>query len=64
MALVAVADHMANYVQREQRVEGYDATGNTAWAPAAHVVPGRRLEELAEGILGEAKQEAEDASAA
>jgi HD-like signal output (HDOD) protein len=63
VALVAVADHMANYVQREQRAEGYDATLNPAWAVLQpFVAPGRRLEELAEGIMEEAKQEAEDVS--
>lgn len=63
VALVAVADHMANYVQRERRAEGYDATLNTAWAVLQpYAAPGRRLEELAEGIMEEAKKEAEDVS--
>lgn len=63
VALVAVADHMANYFQREQRVEGYDAAGNPAWAVLQpHVAPGRRFEELAEGVFSEATREAEEAS--
>ena len=63
VALVAVADHMANYHQREQRVEGYDAATNPAWPVLQpYVVAGRRLEELAEGVLAEAKEEAEDSA--
>ncbi len=61
VALVAVADHMANYVQREQRVAGYDAAANPAWPVLRpHVAPNRRFEEVAEGVLTEAQQEAED----
>src|SRR5262249_10922461 len=63
VALVAVADHMANYVQRENRAEGYDAATNPMWAVLRpHVAPDRRLEELAEGILTEAMKEADDAN--
>ena len=61
VALVAVADHMANYAQREQRTEGYDTASNTAWPVLEpHVPSGRRFEELAEGVLAEARKEAED----
>jgi len=61
VALVAVADHMANYVQREHRAEGYDAADNSAWVLLEpHVPPGRCFEELAEGVLSEARKEAED----
>jgi HD-like signal output (HDOD) protein len=63
VALVAVADHMANHVQREQRCEGYDAALNSAWPVLQpYVAPGRRLEEIAEGVMDEAKKEAEDVS--
>jgi HD-like signal output (HDOD) protein len=62
VALVAVADHMANYFQRQQRVEGYDAANNPAWdLLRPYVMAGRRLEEWAEGVLGEAAKEAEEA---
>jgi HD-like signal output (HDOD) protein len=61
VALVAVADHMANHVQREQRVEGYEAESNPSWPLLQpHVTSGRLLVELADDVLTEAKQEAED----
>jgi hypothetical protein len=63
VALVAVADHMANHVQRQRRADGYDAVGNAAWAVLQpHVASDRRLEEIAEGILTEAMTEAEEVS--
>jgi HD-like signal output (HDOD) protein len=63
VALVAVADHMANHVQRHQRADGYGAADNPAWAVLRpHVAPARRLEELADGVLAEAKDETEHAS--
>jgi HD-like signal output (HDOD) protein len=61
VALVAVADHVANYAQREQRAEGYDAAANPAWPVLQpFVAADRRLEELAEGVLVEARKEADD----
>ncbi len=62
VALVAVADHMANYVQREKRADGYDATRNPAWTVLQPYVVRGRLEELADGVLDEATKEAEDVS--
>src|SRR5207244_5227879 len=60
VALVAVADHMANYFQREQRVEGYDATANPAWPVLQQYVPaGRDFVELADGVFMEAVDEGE-----
>jgi HD-like signal output (HDOD) protein len=54
VALVAAADHMANYFQRAQRFEGYDAAANPAWpllgAP----------DEVAEAVMAEALREAEE----
>jgi HD-like signal output (HDOD) protein len=60
VALVAVADHMANYAQRAQRTDGYPAAENAAWAVLEPYVGAGRLEEVAEGILDEAMKEAID----
>jgi HD-like signal output (HDOD) protein len=62
VALVAVADHMANYVQRQHRSDGYDAALNPAWPVLQPYVARGRLEEWADGVLDEATKEAEDVS--
>ena len=31
VGMVATADDMANYIQREGKIEGYDPTGNLGW---------------------------------
>jgi HD-like signal output (HDOD) protein len=60
VALVAAADHMANYYQREQRVEGYDAAANPAWlALQPHVATRRDVPSLARDQLGEAVEVAQ-----
>jgi len=65
VALVALADHMANYFQREKRVEGYDPASNPAWPllePLA--APGMGFEEQALEVLTETAQEVEEVGAA
>ena len=58
VALVAVADHMANYFQREQRVDGYAAASNTAGPLLQeHVASGRNFLALADDVLTDAVNE-------
>ncbi len=65
VALVALADHMANYFHREKRTDGYDAASNPAWPLLEPLVPGERsFLEQAEEILAETAQEVEDVGVA
>jgi HD-like signal output (HDOD) protein len=63
VALVAVADHMANYYQRQQQVEGYEAAANPSWPVLQTHVTGRRdLADLAADLFAEAVEEAQHAA--
>jgi HD-like signal output (HDOD) protein len=65
VALVGVADHMANYVQREGRAEGYDPESNPSWIILQpHAAPGHYFEEVAGTVLAEAVQEANNLTGA
>ena len=59
-ALVACADHLANFYQRERRSEGYDAASNPAWPllAARAGLDDVDFEELAQPILAAAIEEA------
>ena len=64
VALVATADHIANYYQRDHQIEGYDAESNVGWhVLESHLGSGARarpFSEVAAAVLAEATKEAED----
>ena len=62
VALVALADQMANYFEREKRAEGFDATSTVAWPLLKPLVdPGdEEFKDQAIEVLTEAAREAEE----
>lgn len=63
VALVAAADDMANYAQRERKIAGYTLEGNLGWpllVPEEDATARERLAALVPGVLEEALREAGD----
>jgi HD-like signal output (HDOD) protein len=58
VALVATADHMANYMQRENQVEGYDPLTNSGWEYLLPFVRGGDFNAIAAPVMTQAAKEA------